>query len=327
MDFKEGETVMGNFKGLGDWEEALVVGIAPDGTYTLEYVDEGLLEDGVPADRICKYEGADAESQAASLSNDGIGMCLEEGSAAASSSSISATAFTPVATQDPSGAEASGEAPSVVSAEEESVKAEMVLTAAQLATWSTEMLEMPPSVEKVDRYMDLFDLPQLRVQSMMSKAAQPLFPSLQAWFDAMLPALAESAPRGAVETMLRVFLAPQQSVRQGLQHVTFAVDWVRVKASFGKEPLSSSILAKMGLSQRRPQTMCLVVMLRAEKNKITHVWADLDREGLANKPGTALDDVLVSEAFERALELARKSGAVGQLDPIFNNYHNIETIG
>ena len=36
MDFKEGETVMGNFKGLGDWEEALIVGIAPDGTYTLE---------------------------------------------------------------------------------------------------------------------------------------------------------------------------------------------------------------------------------------------------------------------------------------------------
>ena len=163
---------------------------------------------------------------------------------------------------------------------------------------------MPPSVEKVDRYMDLFDLPQLRVQSMMSKAAQPLFPSLQAWFDAMLPALAESAPRGAVETMLRVFLAPQQSVRQGLQHVTFAVDWVRVKASFGKEPLSSSILAKMGLSQRRPQTMCLVVMLRAEKNKITHVWADLDREGLANKPGTALDEENM-EGFIRILELIK----------------------
>ena len=38
-DFAEGATVEGNFKGLGDWDEALIVGRNRDGTYTLEYVD------------------------------------------------------------------------------------------------------------------------------------------------------------------------------------------------------------------------------------------------------------------------------------------------
>ena len=35
-----------------DWDEALVVGKMADGTYVLEYVDEGLIEEGVPASRI-----------------------------------------------------------------------------------------------------------------------------------------------------------------------------------------------------------------------------------------------------------------------------------
>ena len=39
--------MLGNFKGLGDWDEALVVSVGADGTYVLEYVDEGLLEEGV----------------------------------------------------------------------------------------------------------------------------------------------------------------------------------------------------------------------------------------------------------------------------------------
>eukprot|EP00965_Chrysotila_dentata_P223929 6193884-Pleurochrysis_carterae.AAC.1 len=43
--FKEGDTVLGNFKGLGDWDEAVVVGVNTDGTYVLDYVDEGLMEE------------------------------------------------------------------------------------------------------------------------------------------------------------------------------------------------------------------------------------------------------------------------------------------
>ena len=49
----------GNFKGLGDWDEALVVGKNADGTYVLEYVDEGLIEEDVPASRIRLPSGAD----------------------------------------------------------------------------------------------------------------------------------------------------------------------------------------------------------------------------------------------------------------------------
>eukprot|EP00965_Chrysotila_dentata_P118658 3922918-Pleurochrysis_carterae.AAC.1 len=43
--FTQGETVLGNFKGLGDWDEAVVVGVNADGTYVLDYVDEGLMEE------------------------------------------------------------------------------------------------------------------------------------------------------------------------------------------------------------------------------------------------------------------------------------------
>ena len=57
-------------------------------------------------------------------------------------------------------------------------------------------------------------------------------------------------------------------------------------------------------------------MYRAEHNKITNVWADIDKEGLGNKKGATLDDVLVSDVFDRALDLARKGGAQGALDPL-----------
>ena len=63
LTFAEGETVMANFKGLGDWDEALIIGRHPDGTYSLEYVDEGLIEE-VPSERIAKAGGADAEASA-----------------------------------------------------------------------------------------------------------------------------------------------------------------------------------------------------------------------------------------------------------------------
>jgi disulfide oxidoreductase YuzD len=48
VTFAVGEAVLGNFKGLGDWDEALVLGQNPDGTYMLEYIDEGLIEKSVP---------------------------------------------------------------------------------------------------------------------------------------------------------------------------------------------------------------------------------------------------------------------------------------
>lgn len=35
-----------------------------------------------------------------------------------------------------------------------------------------------------------------------------------------------------------------------------------------------------------------------------------------------LDDVLISDAFDRLLAIARKNGAIGSLDPQFHNYHH-----
>ena len=65
--FAAGDTVLGNFKGLGDWDEAMIVGVGADGSYTLEYVDEGLIEEGVPAERITAADGAGADSAALAL--------------------------------------------------------------------------------------------------------------------------------------------------------------------------------------------------------------------------------------------------------------------
>ena len=59
--------MLGNFKGLGDWDEALIVGVHADGTYTLEYTDEGLVEEHVPASRIMSAGGGDALSMAAQV--------------------------------------------------------------------------------------------------------------------------------------------------------------------------------------------------------------------------------------------------------------------
>ena len=65
--FRPGDSVMGNFKDLGDWDEALVMGVHADGTYTLEYTDEGLVEQHVPASRIMGAGGGDALSMAAQV--------------------------------------------------------------------------------------------------------------------------------------------------------------------------------------------------------------------------------------------------------------------
>ena len=99
----------------------------------------------------------------------------------------------------------------------------------------------------------------------------------------------------------RVFLAPQQSVRAGIQHTTFSIDWVRVGGECADEPLSSALLTRLGMGSRRPARVLLVVMYKAERNRITQMWADIDREGLGMKKGATLDDVLLSDVFLPAL--------------------------
>ena len=363
-EFVEGETVLGNFKGLGDWDEALVVACLPDGTYVLEYVDEGLIEERVPASRIEKMGGADAEAQA-SMAAGGMPLpTLSDETRAASGGGgdherpdardkeessndddddllASTEDFIPCVSwrgakqgycfkAGDSGVGYYKDVP-LLEAYEEAERRKLVLTAPQLANWAVELLEMPPSLQKADRYFGLFDLAHLRVSSLFghaNKAPPALFPSLSSWFDAQLPLLAERLPPQTIETTLRVFLAPKQSLQLGQQQVTFTVDWVKVSGpSAALEPISSALLKKLGLGERRPQRVLMVVMYRTQHNRITNVWADIDKEGLGLKKGAKLDDVLMSDAFDRALELARKGGAQGSLEPTFHNYHDIETVG
>ena len=52
---------------MGDWDEAVVVGVKPGGLYVLDYTDEGLIEEDVPASRIMRQGGAGAADVAEAL--------------------------------------------------------------------------------------------------------------------------------------------------------------------------------------------------------------------------------------------------------------------
>ena len=338
--FAAGDTVLGNFKGLGDWDEAMIVGVGADGSYTLEYVDEGLIEEGVPAERITAADGAGADSAALAL---GGALATEEDGeeeeeedddddddeADNGAEFIASRRWTGprpgyLFTTKAQGVGYYKDVP-LLTRHEEAQRAAMRFTAPTLANWALEQLRAPPSVKKVDRYMELHNLDALRVHALGSDDKPALFGSLGAWFDALKPLLAGAVSEDAVGVTLRCFLEPQQTLRQGLEHVTFSVDWLSVACD--DEPLSGALLGQMGLAGRRPKRMRLVVMYRVERNQITNVWADIDREGLGAKKGASLDDVLVSDVFDRALTLARRGGAIGELTPVVNNYHDIETIG
>ncbi|KAL1528896.1 hypothetical protein AB1Y20_010218 [Prymnesium parvum] len=346
--YTQGETVLGNFKGMGDWDEALVVGILPNGNYVLEYTDEGLIEEDVPASRVAKAGAADALASAAMS---GGGAAVAAASPAGSDSPADEEEDDADSSDDQP--EASSTAPFVAASgwrgarhgycfkrgelglgyykdvpllelAQRAERESMVFSAPQLANWLLELYAAPPSVKKLDRYMELFDAEGMRVRT-LSTASAPLFDSLLTWFDASKQMLARPTPPGAVQVNLRVFLEPKQSVRHGIKHATFSVDWIRVEAC-DEEPISSSLLRKMGMTSRRPQKMLLVVMYKAEGNRITNIWADVDREGLGMKKGATLDDVLISDIFDQCLTLARKSGAVGGLEPVFHNYYDLPLI-
>ena len=360
--FREGETVEGNFKGFGDWDEALVAAVLPDGTYVLEYTDEGLIEEGVPADCIIASGGAGALESAEEVATLGAAAPAlqqqrefqqEEESQQQQQQQQQSEEEDSEDEYDPSSepqdflrasgwrgarpgyafrAGASGvgyykDVPLHIAAEQAERDA-MVLTAPQLANWALEQLALPPSLAKADRYFSLFDLPNLRVRSLgkSGSAPPPLFGSLAEWFGRTLPVLSKRVAPAAVEVTHRVFLAPQQSVRQGIAHTTFSIDWLRV-VGCDDEPISSAVLRRLNLAAKRPARMLLVVMYKAERNRITEMWADVDREGLGTKKGASLDDVLLSDAFDRCLALARRSGAVGELEPLFHNYFETQTIG
>ena len=182
--YAAGDTVLGNFKGLGDWDEALIVGVAANGTYTLEYVDEGLVEEGVPTSRIAPIDGADAQAVALEVSCGRFDVArLAEAEEADEATHEEAAGEDEGDGDEPKDALAAllsstedlircrawhgpkrgycfkasdkgvgyhKDVPLHVAAEE-AEKASMVLTAAQLANWTREVFLMPPSVHKVDR--------------------------------------------------------------------------------------------------------------------------------------------------------------------------------
>ena len=332
--FAEGQQVLGNFKGLGDWDEAVIVGMAADGTYTLDYTDEGLIESGVPASRITPAGGADAVAAAGAVTEHsavteppaapGSDESGESDSSDDDSTDESARDFIAsrrfvrarpgfIFKKGEQGVGYYRDVPLHVKAAE-AERARARFNASELAERMIRELRAPPSVRKADAFMELFDLDALRVGTLTDSATQPLFDSLEQWFTAQLPFLAATVPATEVRAAPRVFLKPQQSLRQGLAHPTFAILWLNVACD--SEPLSAGLLRRMGMEGRRPKVMYLVVLVRAERNRITQLWVDMDREGVGRKKSPSLDDVLVTDVFDLCLRTARRTGALGALDPV-----------
>tara|TARA_B110001452_G_scaffold7052_1_gene6342 strand:- start:398 stop:1879 length:1482 start_codon:yes stop_codon:yes gene_type:complete len=369
--FHLNESCMANFRGLGDWDEAVVVGVNPDGTYTVEYTDEGLVEQNVPADRMMRSGGGDAMSLAMQQgwqedAQDDNDVTKVATTAALGAGEDDAEEEEEEEDDDDESDEEDGdpnaaffprkrwEGPregcvfklgdtglgyyrdvDAVRAYEEEQRALMHISAPTLANWLFELLQEPPSLKKADRFMRLFHLERLRVKALGGggggggvggAGTPPLFESLLHWFGAYRTLLAQRLSHTQLQVTQRVVLEPQQSVRLGMHHVTFSIDWVQV-AGCSVEPLSLALLRKMGMAERRPKRMLMVVMFKAERNQIIDMWVELDKEGLGNKKDLCLDDVLLSDAFDRCLTTVRKSGAIGELDPQFHNYWHLPVIG
>ena len=236
----------------------------------------------------------------------------------------------------------------------------MPSTAAELSSHMLEHMCASPSVVKAERFMELFALDSLRITTLMHKplndrSQPPLFASLDGFWSGYRSVLARRVAASELRTTVRVLLEPHQGLRDAHQ-VTFCIDWMTVMGSCDAEPLSSALLERMGMA--RPSRMLLVVMYRAERDQITRVWVEIDREGLGAKKDTTLDDVLLSDVFEASffgaesficpprqpispicrtplfptsqkcilflfeacLEGARKHGAVGAMEPKFESY-------
>ena len=99
--------------------------------------------------------------------------------------------------------------------------------------------------------------------------------------------------------------------------------------------------------------------LQARQNKIVRMWTGADAEKVGNNKTATLEDILIrfdpaplshactttqlvypprvrclnrmldtvrSDTFDQCLNLARKEGATGKLEPVFNNYYTDVTL-
>ena len=63
-----------------------------------------------------------------------------------------------------------------------------------------------------------------------------------------------------------------------------------------------------------------VTLYKALRGKVVRMWVGKDAEGVGKLSRATLEDALVTDTFDKALALARKHGAAGELTPLWNNY-------
>ena len=63
-----------------------------------------------------------------------------------------------------------------------------------------------------------------------------------------------------------------------------------------------------------------VTLYKALRGKVVRMWVGKDAEGVGKLARATLEDALVTDTFDKALALARKHGAAGELTPLWNNY-------
>ncbi len=188
-----------------------------------------------------------------------------------------------------------------------------------LANYVIETMNMPNSSRKINQYMECFDSHELRVNDFAT--GKVVYDSVDAFRDRwceIFDASAGSAgddpaiPPLHAETTHRVFLQPS-----GIEAMapSFCLDFWNYRHLRKPQTGAPGVPEKAkGSFARR------VTLYKAQRNKIVRMWTGKDTEGVGKQATASLDDVLITDIFDRALALARKHGASGELTPIFNNY-------
>jgi hypothetical protein len=106
---------------------------------------------------------------------------------------------------------------------------------------------------------------------------------------------------------------------QGDRSPSFCLDFWQYR-HLRKPPPAAAAVAAGGAGPGKPARASRVTLYKAVSSKIVQMWVGKDEEGVGKNRAATIDDILVSDTFSQCLELARREGANGTIEPVFNNY-------
>jgi len=81
------------------------------------------------------------------------------------------------------------------------------------------------------------------------------------------------------------------------------------------------------LGVRDPRTENLVVLYEEKEGKITRMWLKQDAENLGSDPEAGEEELAASESYQQFEAKIKEVGGGKLGERIFNNYHDVPTVG